>query len=1040
MAKGLALSDTILSAGQNEGIERAILPLPQLSYVQNARLRKGGRWGKRWGHASLTLTNLGTGTGNTRVVGGSSASCFAIVDDRCCSYNQTAAAFVAPSAAVPVTGLVYPRIPGAVSGWLPDTSFFPVPARSLQNQTTTPCSACFALGYLWTAAQSTDPAVATDKVIRVVATDPNDQTVVFSQDFVAAVATFGGISYPKLVVCGSTVMLTYLYAPSAGVLRVMGRRLTSLSGFAAEVAVNTSVGITSYDASGYSSTQFLVAVARTGAGGAASLGIYDAATLTNSVAATLTDPSTNPITSISILGNAAAGIFVGYGVAAITSAKVAVYTAAFGALVNTATLGAFESTRPLLALLQAGGVRCVFGININGTAGAPYGFFRLRDVSAAGVAGTNTCIQYETYPISVPFPVGPSVYMWTKTETGGPGYATLIQLPAPGGYSASADISCPLEMSTQDYLVSTGQGTAQTDIAGIPTVAQIGTSAAYAVPVPTLYTAPGQSVTTGHDFRILQAKHYTDVMQRRSVQTLYADSGSFVPMGALTRVDDRGASEEGFVHQPTVDTPTPGAGGGLTPSSTYFYTAIFKSRNSQGRFEASAPATPVKVVMGAGQGTNNVQVNALGLTARASVQIELYRTASNGTTYYLHSVFDSALPSVGIVDTKMDVLLIGNAAIYVQVGQTLQNSFPPPSRFGCVGGQRLFLGGLIRPDIVQCSKLIFGDQSPSFADNDAFRIVLPASCTGLAFMDTITMFTAEGIYIATGDGPTDDGQGDFGGLNRLPFSLGCIEPRSVITVSDGTFFQSARGLYLLPRGFGSPVPAGDMVLDTLGAFPIITGVVALTKTTEQSVQWTCVNTGGTAGVRIVYDLAHQAWSVDVITDATTGSGAPMTGVGQWIGGETAVFGPNVLTSQSAIQVSNSGFIEAQPNTGAINMKLRTGDMRPFGSSARGIVQRYCVMGELRSACTVLTSMTTDQSGSASGTASRVFTGTAPDTLVGGNAYIQVDMGAVQCRDVTAMKLEMSEASITEGFAFITMGLETGPNEGMRLTQPADRET
>jgi hypothetical protein len=49
------------------------------------------------------------------------------------------------------------------------------------------------------------------------------------------------------------------------------------------------------------------------------------------------------------------------------------------------------------------------------------------------------------------------------------------------------------------------------------------------------------------------------------------------------------------------------------------------------------------------------------------------------------------------------------------------------------------------------------------------------------------------------------------------------------------------------------------------------------------------------------------------------------------------------------------------------------------------------------------------------------------------------MGAAQRRDVTAMKLELSESSTTEGFAFISIGLETGPNQGMRLTQPADRE-
>jgi hypothetical protein len=231
--------------------------------------------------------------------------------------------------------------------------------------------------------------------------------------------------------------------------------------------------------------------------------------------------------------------------------------------------------------------------------------------------------------------------------------------------------------------------------------------------------------------------------------------------------------------------------------------------------------------MGGAQTSNLLAITTLAVTARPSVQVEIYRTLANGQTFYLNRVIDSDITAAGgrvtYTDLLSDATQASQQALYTQVGQTLPNAFPPASRFGCVGGQRLFLGGLVRSDLVQASKLIFGDQSPTFCDSDAFRIVLPAACTGLAWMDVLVMFTAEGIYIASGDGPTDDGLGDFGNLTRMPYELGCIEPRSVKVIDDGCFFQTSRGLYLLPRGFGAPVPAGDNVMETLRSFRSLPG-------------------------------------------------------------------------------------------------------------------------------------------------------------------------------------------------------------------------
>jgi hypothetical protein len=360
------------------------------------------------------------------------------------------------------------------------------------------------------------------------------------------------------------------------------------------------------------------------------------------------------------------------------------------------------------------------------------------------------------------------------------------------------------------------------------------------------------------------------------------------------------------------------------------------------------------------------------------VQVEIYRTLANGQTFYLNRVIDSDITAAGgrvtYTDLLSDATQASQQALYTQVGQTLPNAFPPASRFGCVGGQRLFLGGLIRSDLVQASKLIFGDQSPTFCDSDAFRIVLPAACTGLAWMDVLVLFTAEGIYIASGDGPSDDGLGDFGNLTRMPYELGCIEPRSVKVIDDGCFFQTSRGLYLLPRGFGAPVPAGDNVMETLRSFPVITGAATVTKDQEQSVLWSCVESTGGFGARVVYDIAHKAWSVDKYPSQTGTANASTCGMGQWLNGEVALFSDSTTRG---LQVTSGGFAEADGS--GVAMSLETGDLRPFGTMSEGVISKIDLLAELRSACTLNVTKTTENN---TASTSRVFALAAGDYNLG----------------------------------------------------------
>lgn len=1044
---GPEVLEAVFSAGQNEGVERSILPVPQFSAIQNARQRKSGRWGKRYGLTTLSAVTLssaalGNGTNARRSIGPG----FCTVDDKAYAFDQNSGNWVDPvrlstANLGAVSTTANPRVPGVVSGWLPDTTYLPVPALSEQQQFKSPCAQAYFIGYLWHCVQFVDPWNLVDAMLRVTATNPVDQSLVFLQDFRAGTPGNGGLAFPKLVACGATLVLTYAQQLTAANRSVNGRNLTTLSGgFGAEVIIDAAPNVSGiYDASGYDGTQFVLCTAKAAANNV-ELHLVTAATLATAHGVTYTDA--NPtINGCSIVG-AANVIYLTVsthnGAGPADATRVAVYSALF-VLTGAVTVDATMSTQAYSVMLPGGGVRCIYGFTSTSVGGTNVQKFSWVDISATPAIATGTRLtQFRYQPISKPFSVGTQVYIWCTNidadTVDNLGYATLLRVPAfaeyPGAFNGSVynEVDCPIELSAQDFLV-----TVESDTIGIAAPAQIGTSADWAVLLPT-FLSPPTALSNAHAFRVIQAKHYTDSAANRSVNALRADGCNFLPGGVLVRIDERGAVEEGFSQTPILYNAVAAGGGGQTASSTYEYVGVFKSRSSNNRFEVSGVSPVLTVALGAGQTKVTLNFKPLESGARSGIQCEIYRTLSNGSIFYLlDSVDGSPDPSNSgartIIDGAPDSEIAAAPVLYTQVGQTLPNCFPPPSRFGTVGAQRIHLGGLLRNDVSHCSKLMLGDQSPSWADNDAFRIVWPSSLTGLAFMDNLMGFTDEGVYVVSGDGPDDSGDGVFSPPQRLPYAITCIEPRSVIAVDEGCFFQSRRGLYMIPRGFGAPIPAGDVVMDTLAAFPIITGVAVVTKATEQTIRWTCVDAPvPTAGRSIVYDLAHKCWSVDYY-----GAGAtlPHTAQGQWLNGEVAMAGPTVGTSTQKVTGSTYDD-EGSP----ISMDLVTGDLRPFGSMSEGVMSKIDVLAEVRSACTLQINKTTEFGTSPASL--RVFALAAGDAQVGQLAVTETELGNTELRDAMSLRIDWHESSTSEGLAFVALAVEHQEGEGLKRVSPLSR--
>jgi len=243
---------------------------------------------------------------------------------------------------------------------------------------------------------------------------------------------------------------------------------------------------------------------------------------------------------------------------------------------------------------------------------------------------------------------------------------------------------------------------------------------------------------------------------------------------------------------------------------------------------------------------------------------------------------------------------------------------------------------------------------------------------------------------------------------------------------------------LLPRGFGEPVAAGDNVMATLEAFPIITSAVAMVKRQEQTIRWTCVTDDGNEstqrGRTIVYDMAHKAWSVDDVAMRDTFAEGPSVCAGKWFDGEIISADPEApcfvrATNDGYADVANSGDVP-------IEMILETGDVRSFGLQGRGPGSRISILSELRSPCTLNVRRFTDRG--TSPITPRTFV-LPDDGPIGVNNYTQVDLGSAELRSITSLRIRMSEKSTTEGLALIGLSIESAKGaDGLRLDKPADR--
>ncbi|MEZ0208562.1 MAG: hypothetical protein ACAH17_00090 [Candidatus Paceibacterota bacterium] len=302
----------------------------------------------------------------------------------------------------------------------------------------------------------------------------------------------------------------------------------------------------------------------------------------------------------------------------------------------------------------------------------------------------------------------------------------------------------------------------------------------------------------------------------------------------------------------------------IVPGS-YQYVLVYAWTDKWGQIHRSTPSLPLTHVVSTNNKEVTIRIQTLPFTEKENVELELYRTEANGTVLYkrAYEIADrtensKTFEKIDIVDNLPDDELIQNEVLYTE-GGVLENVGASSSKYLTTYKGRVFL--LLSDGYgLQYSKKREQNGPVEFAAE--LKIALdeaggPGTCMAV-LDDHLIIFKQSAILALTGEGPNNLGeQDDF----RVPYSIasdvGCVDPNSVVLTPEGLMFKSAKGIYILRRGFS---------VEYLGApaegFNDLTITSATLVSNTNEVRFTT-----NSGTCIVYDYFHKKWTTFTNIDA-----------------------------------------------------------------------------------------------------------------------------------------------------------------------------
>lgn len=297
----------------------------------------------------------------------------------------------------------------------------------------------------------------------------------------------------------------------------------------------------------------------------------------------------------------------------------------------------------------------------------------------------------------------------------------------------------------------------------------------------------------------------TSNFQNSSPKELMGNSYVFNSGGQM--FDGATFSESSFIAPPYGYDISAGASAGLA-AGTYQYALILKTIDFSGNVFYSAPFIDESIkITTASPKTITFQVKPSMPSKRVlGVSVEVYRNSLSDTVFKKVGAIliqDFTLP---IAYSFTDELAnnSANETLYT-TGGILENDPPPVSNIFCTHQDRIFCVNEENPNQVYFSKLCTPGVGVGFSAFLYFNVENSPNgpyerIMGLGSLDDkLIILKSNSLHAVFGDGPNNLGVGSFSTPKLISSDTGCIDPRSIVSTSDGLFFKSPKGIYLLSR-------------------------------------------------------------------------------------------------------------------------------------------------------------------------------------------------------------------------------------------------
>lgn len=354
----------------------------------------------------------------------------------------------------------------------------------------------------------------------------------------------------------------------------------------------------------------------------------------------------------------------------------------------------------------------------------------------------------------------------------------------------------------------------------------------------------------------------------------------YIAGGTLLAYDGQRTVECGFITPATIaSVPSTSTAGGSMGNHLYHYAAAARQMNAKGEIARSAPLTVTLTSVdfsASGTGTNQATLRLYNLCSATyrqdatgvsnPVTLELYRTSYIGGVetpqLYLCNVAANDLTSKtqDVVDKLSDASIQSNPLLYT-FGNALESDAPPSIRDLITHNQRLFGLGDDGTTIWYTTAYVPGEQ-PRW--NDALKLSIPSGNGDLvalaSFEGRLLAFTKTDLFVFTGDGPNDTGAGEtWSAPVRMPFGVGCTDPRAIAVCPLGVVFLSLKGLYLFDRS-SDAVWLGERIQRTLTSYPNIAAITHYESDGYVLLSMRASDSDGAAGIVMMWDYRKDVFA------------------------------------------------------------------------------------------------------------------------------------------------------------------------------------